>query len=87
MTKKQVTVAQIENLAKTIKTHVAFDSIMESIQRDLFAKWLNGTEKERQIVSNISDNQKLLIQKLTQITEIAEAKKPINEDDDGQSKK
>jgi len=88
--KKQVTVDQIENLAKIIKTHVAFDSIMELIRKDIFDKWERLKTDDVEGMDNlkkVSDNQRLFIQKLTQITEIAEAKKPINEDDDGQSKK
>ncbi len=75
---------QIDDFAKIIKAHPAFDDVMALIQKDVFNKWMGLKTDDKDGLDNLKkivDNQRLFINKLLHITEVADSKEPVNDDD------
>ena len=73
---------QLQDFAKLVKGHPAFEEMMIRVQRTLFDRWLGADKKEMAEIRDISDNQKLFVNELNVIFESIDEDKSINDSDD-----
>lgn len=62
-----ITQARLEEFAKYVKNHDAFEEIQDRINRRFFAKFCDGTDEERKVVGDMMNNSKLFYRELNVI--------------------
>ena len=77
-----VSKTQLQDFAKLVKNHPAFDAIIERVQKSLFMASLGASKEERSIISDQMDALGLLKGEINVVFETIDEDKSINDDPD-----
>jgi len=77
-----VSKSQLQDYAKLLRQHPAFDEVIERVQKSLFMASVGATKEQRGIISDQMDALALIVGELNTLVDSIDEDKPINDSPD-----
>jgi len=75
-----VSKSQLQDYAKLLRQHPAFDEVIERVQKSLFMASVGATKEQRGIISDQMDALGLIVGELNTLVDAIDEGKSINDD-------